>query len=65
MNCWLIERYRGQARPHICFVGGDKNFVHTYVTIGAIYVCNSYCTAPKRNTHPRVLLASPIERLPT
>ncbi len=65
MNCWLIDRYRWQARSHICFVGGDKNFVHTYVTIGAIYVCNPSFPAPKRNTHPRALFASPIERLPT
>ncbi len=64
MNCWLIDHYRGQARSHICFVV-NKNSVHTHVTIGAIYVCNLYCTAPKRNTHPRVLLASPVERLPT
>ncbi len=56
MRSWLIHRYRGQARSHICFVV-DVNLVHINVTIGAIYVCNPCSFAPKRNTHPRMLFA--------
>ena len=51
-----------QLLPHFVLRDPVKN-VHTDVTISAIYVCNPGSSAPKRNTHFRMLFDASLARL--